>query len=216
MTSPLPSGLAQRSQPEALALLRPARPRPSVLTTRFRPSAGSRPRLISRSVLAVIALSLSAAACSSSPAPSSTKASSGGTPPATGSAPASPAAVTIDAKSVPKLGNILVTSGGLTLYMFVPDKDAKVTCVSLCAATWPPVFIKAGAKPTAGAGGVQQTMLGVDPDPAGGSVVTYNGWPLYGYTGDQAPGQATGQAVDVNGGFWYVVNTAGQVVKATP
>jgi predicted lipoprotein with Yx(FWY)xxD motif len=58
-------------------------------------------------------------------------------------------------------------------------------------------------------------MLGSDSDPAGGKVVTYNGWPLYGYTGDQSPGQTTGQAVDVNGGFWYVINTAGQPVKAS-
>ena len=216
MTSPLPSGLAQWAQSGSYALLRAARPRPSVLLTRLRPTAGSRPRLLSRSALSVIALSLLAAACSSSPSASS----SGSTPPATGSAassaPAAPAAVTIDAKTVPKLGNILVTSTGMTLYMFVPDKDAKVTCVSLCAATWPPVFIKAGAKATAGTGGVQQSMLGADPDPAGGSVVTYNGWPLYGYTGDQSPGQVTGQAINVNGGLWYVVNTAGQVVKATP
>jgi predicted lipoprotein with Yx(FWY)xxD motif len=169
-------------------------------------------------VLAVASLALLAAGCGgSSPSSSSSSGSgsSGGTPPAAGaSASAAPSSVTIDAKQVPKLGNILVTSSGMTLYMFVPDKDAKVTCVSTCAAAWPPVFIAAGGKITAGSG-VQQSMLKSDPDPAGGNVVTYNGWPLYLYTGDQAAGQVTGQAINASGGLWYVVNTAGQPVKVT-
>jgi predicted lipoprotein with Yx(FWY)xxD motif len=217
MTSPLPSGLALRLQPCASALLRTERSRPTgAAAARLRPGAASRP-LRPLPVLAVASLALLAAGCGgSSPSSSSSgSGSSGGTPPAAGaSASAAPASVTIDAKPVPKLGSILVTSSGLTLYMFVPDKDVKVTCVSLCAATWPPVFITSGGKITAGTG-VQQSMLKTDPDPAGGNVVTYDGWPLYGYTGDQAPGQVTGQAVNVNGGLWYVINTAGQPVKVS-
>jgi predicted lipoprotein with Yx(FWY)xxD motif len=215
MTSPLPSELALRLPSWASGLLRTSRSRaPDARRAWLRPSAGSRPRLLPRPVLptlAVTATALIAAACGSSGSPAS---SSGGTPPAAGKAPAAPAKVTINAKQVGKLGNILVTSTGLVLYMFVPDKDAKVTCVSLCAATWPPVFVSSGGTITAGAG-VQQSMLGTDPDPAGGKVVTYDGWPLYGYTGDQSPGQTTGQAVNVNGGLWYVINTAGQPVKAS-
>jgi predicted lipoprotein with Yx(FWY)xxD motif len=160
----------------------------------------------------VLGTALLAAACGSSSSSGSTS-SSGGTPPAAGSASAAPSKITIDAKQIGKFGDILVTSQGMVLYMFVPDNDKKVTCVSLCAATWPPVFVSAGGTVTAGAG-VQQSMLGSDPDPAGGKVVTYGGWPLYGYTGDQSPGQTTGQAVNVNGGLWYVMNTAGQPVKA--
>jgi predicted lipoprotein with Yx(FWY)xxD motif len=211
MTSPLPSGLALRLQSCASGLLRTSRSRSTgARRARFRPSAGSRPRLLPLSALAATATALLAAACgSSSPA-----SSSGGTPPAAGKAPAAPAKVTINAKQVGKFGNILVTSTGLVLYMFVPDNDKKVTCVSLCAATWPPVFVASGGTVTAGAG-VQQSMLGTDPDPAGGKVVTYDGWPLYGYTGDQSPGQTNGQAVNVNGGLWYVINTAGQPVKTS-
>ena len=212
MTSPLPSGLTLRLQSCASGLLRTSRSRSTgARRARFRPSAGSRPRLLPLPVLAVTATALLAAACGSS---GSSASSSGGTPPAAGKAKAAPAKVTNNAKQIGKFGNILVTSTGLVLYMFVPDKDQKVTCVSLCAATWPPVFVASGGTVTAGAG-VQQSMLGTDPDPAGGKVVTYDGWPLYGYTGDQTPGQTTGQAVNVNGGLWYVINTAGQPVKAS-
>jgi predicted lipoprotein with Yx(FWY)xxD motif len=212
MTSTLPSGPQLRVQSCASGLSRTSRSRSaSAGRAWFRPSAGSRPRLLPLPALAAAATALVAAACGSSGTPAS---SSGGTPPAAGTAPAAPVKVTIDAKQVGQLGNILVTSTGLVLYMFVPDNDKKVTCVSLCAATWPPVFVSSGGTVTAGAG-VQQSMLGADADPAGGKVVTYDGWPLYGYTGDQSPGQTTGQAVNVNGGLWYVIDTAGQPVKAS-
>ncbi len=59
-------------------------------------------------------------------------------------------------------------------------------------------------------------LLGSDPDPEGGQVLTYNGWPLYTYTGDVQPAQATGQAIDLNGGEWYVLRPDGSPLKPTP
>ena len=53
-----------------------------------------------------------------------------------------------------------------------------------------------------------------DRNPAGGRVVTYNKWPLYTYIGDTAPGQAKGQALNLNGGLWYVLSPSGKVIKA--
>ncbi len=32
---------------------------------------------------------------------------------------------------------------------------------------------------------------------------TYDGHPLYTYTGDRGPGQASGDNLDLNGGLWY-------------
>ena len=134
---------------------------------------------------------------------------------ATGSATTSAykaAAVKISTRKLPKLGTILVNSKGLTLYMFVPDKRKKVTCVHACAVIWPPVKLAKGEKAVA-AGTVKTSLLGSDPDPAGGRVVTYNKWPLYTYITDKKPGQATGQALNLNGGLWYVLNPAGKVIK---
>jgi predicted lipoprotein with Yx(FWY)xxD motif len=120
--------------------------------------------------------------------------------------------VTVSVKSVPGFGKILVNSAGRTLYMFEPDKDKKVTCVSVCAKIWPPLFLPAGAKAVA-AGGAKQSLIGSDKDPAGGRVVTYNHWPLYLYEGDQKAGTAYGQALNVNGGLWYVLSSSGAVIK---
>src|SRR2546426_10468937 len=95
--------------------------------------------------------------------------------------------VRISTRKLPKLGTVLVNSKGRTLYMFVPDKRRKVTCVGSCAAVWPPVKLPKGGKPVA-KGMVRASLLGSDPDPVGGRVVTYNRWPLYTYVSDTSAG----------------------------
>ena len=134
----------------------------------------------------------------------------GWTGPANSSAAARQAAnkaATVQTKTLKKLGTILVNSKGRTLYMFVPDHRKKVTCKGSCAVAWPPLKLKKGLKPTAG-GAARKKLLGLD-----GRVVTYNRWPLYTYIGDSKPGQANGQAQDLNGGLWYVLSPAGKVIK---
>ena len=121
----------------------------------------------------------------------------------------SAAAVTVSTKTVKGLGTILVNGKGRTLYMFVPDKDKKVTCVSTCAKVWPPLF---GSKGVA-KGSAKQSLLGADKDPAGGRVITYKGWPLYLYLGDPKAGVAYGQALNANGGLWYVMSPSGAIIK---
>ena len=50
---------------------------------------------------------------------------------------------------------------------------------------------------------------------AGELYVTYNGWPLYTYVGDNAPGQANGEGISGFGGKWYVVSTSGNPVTSS-
>ena len=115
-------------------------------------------------------------------------------------------AATVQTKTLKKLGTVLVNSKGRTLYMFVPDHRKKVTCKDRCAAVWPPLKVKTGQKPTAG-GAARKKLLGLD-----GRVVTYNRWPLYTYVGDSKPGQANGQATNLNGGLWYVMSPSGKYI----
>jgi predicted lipoprotein with Yx(FWY)xxD motif len=146
-----------------------------------------------------------AAGCGGSASPSSSTATSS----------VSAANVQVSTKNVSGLGQILVTSRGMTLYSFVPDKRSRVTCVGACAAVWPPLKLASGQHSVA-AGGVKSSLLGSDPDPSGGAVVTYAGWPLYTYVADKSPGQATGQALNLNGGLWYVLAPSGAVLHAKP
>ena len=119
--------------------------------------------------------------------------------------------MTISTRTISAVGTVLVNGQGKTLYVFKPDQAKKVTCTGSCAAVWPPVTLGSGAKPAA-SGGVKASLLASDPNPSGGSVVTYNGWPLYAYVADTAPGSARGQAVNLNGGVWYVMSPSGQPV----
>ena len=119
--------------------------------------------------------------------------------------------VVVSTRTVDGLGTILVNAKGRTLYMFVPDRHKKVTCKGGCAVAWPPLKLPNGAKLVA-THAAKAKLLGSDPDPAGGRVATYDGWPLYLWVGDRKPGQATGQALNANGGLWYVLSPTGKVI----
>jgi predicted lipoprotein with Yx(FWY)xxD motif len=140
------------------------------------------------------------AACGSSPSP----ATSGGTASSAASASSAPAAAGSSALKTAKIGGATVVTNakGFALYWFVPDTATTSRCNGSCATFWPPVTGPA----TAGAGvtGKLATITRAD-----GSVqATYNGHPLYTYVGDHAPGQATGDGLNVNGGVWHEVTVS--------
>ena len=95
---------------------------------------------------------------------------------------------------------VLTSEKGFTLYWFVPDSPAGSRCTASCAAYWPPVI----GTPKAGPG-VTTSKLGTIKRPGGTTQATYGGHPLYTYVGDDAPGQARGNKIDLNGGYWYEV-----------
>ena len=123
--------------------------------------------------------------------------------------------VTIDATSIGTLGTVLVTDRGYALYTFPPDAQHEVTCYDRCALNWPPVLLAEGVSVVAGAG-VDSSLLGEVMDRDGQRVATYNGWPLYLFQGDVAPGPATGQGQYLDGGYWYVIRPTGDVVTPGP
>jgi predicted lipoprotein with Yx(FWY)xxD motif len=170
---------------------------------------------------AAVLLILAAPALAIAGCGGSSKSPTGSTPatttpaPSTTSGTAAAGGVKIASATIGRLGPSLVNAQGRTLYVFVPDKHNKVTCVGGCAAVWPPAFLPKGQKAQA-AGQVKQSLLGSDPDPAGGRVITYAGWPLYTYVTDTAPGQAAGQALNLNGGLWYAISPAGKLITKKP
>ena len=99
--------------------------------------------------------------------------------------------------------NLLTDAKGLTLYWFAPDTSTKSACYGSCAAYWPPVT----GTPSAGAG-VTGT-LGIITRTDGTKQATYDGHPLYTYVGDSAPGTASGNNLNLNGGLWHEVPITG-------
>lgn len=153
----------------------------------------------------IIPLVLVLAGCGSSNTPSTSPGNSGSS--------GSSGGVALSARSIKGLGTVLVNAQGRTLYTFVPDKARKVTCTGACAVVWPPLKIGAGQKPSV-SGGVRSSLVSSDPDPAGGRVVTYNGWPLYLYQADQIAGTDHGQDLKSSGGLWYAMMPSGtQITK---
>ena len=102
------------------------------------------------------------------------------------------------------LGDILQDSGGRTLYLFNPDAQGDSTCYDDCADAWP-AFVEEGS---AGEG-VDASLLGTTTRTDGAVQVTYNGWPLYYFSGDSAPGDTNGQALN---DVWWVVDATGNAV----
>ncbi len=120
-------------------------------------------------------------------------------------------AVSLSVHTLPTVGAVLVNAEGHTLYTFAPDQHSKITCVSSCAVVWPPLKLASG-ETAAGPPPLKASLLGSDSDPEGGNVVTYAGWPLYTYAADSAAGQDNGQAIEANGGHWYVIAPSGKVI----
>lgn len=98
---------------------------------------------------------------------------------------------------------VLTNSSGYTLYWFAPDSPTKSTCHGTCVVYWPPVI----GNPVAGSGVIGR--LGTIKRTGGAIQVTYDRHPLYTYVGDSAPGQATGNDVNLNGGYWYEMAASG-------
>ena len=111
-------------------------------------------------------------------------------------------AVTLKTVTIRGVG-VLTNADGLTLYWFAPETPTTSKCTGSCAAYWPPVI----GDPRAGPGvtGKLGTLS------RGGHAVqaTYDGHPLYTYIGDNRPGQANGNNLDLNGGLWYEVRVSG-------
>ncbi|HEY3882454.1 MAG TPA: hypothetical protein VGM12_28010 [Trebonia sp.] len=118
--------------------------------------------------------------------------------------PASAATSTASALTVTTIDGMKVVANGkgFALYSFAPDTPTTSTCYGSCAAYWPPVTGSSAAG--SGLPGKTGTIKRTD----GSLQLTYNGHPLYTYVGDTAPGQASGNNLNLNGGLWLVVPVA--------
>jgi len=118
-------------------------------------------------------------------------------------APVTPPAKLVAAE-VDGLGQVLTDGNGMTLYRFAKDaaKPPKSNCDNACATAWPPLLSDGPAEVT----GVDAALVGTVIRTDGKKQVTVNGWPVYGFAKDTAPGKALGQGVDGN---WAAVTPAG-------
>jgi predicted lipoprotein with Yx(FWY)xxD motif len=130
-----------------------------------------------------------------------------GTPPKT----ASGGPATLGVEKSP-FGQILDDGKGRTVYLFKKDQGTASSCTGACAAAWPPVRVS--GKPVSGTG-VNASRVGTTKRSDGGRQMTYNGHPLYTFTGDKQPGDTNGQGLNAFGGGWAALSPAGNAVSGT-
>lgn len=88
---------------------------------------------------------------------------------------------------------IITDPNGNTLYYETTDTGGKVMCTAACATTWPPLLVPAGVTKLTGGAGVTGTLSSIsDPN---GTQITYNGWPLFGFSKDTGPGSTAGEGL---------------------
>ena len=110
-----------------------------------------------------------------------------------------------------KLGTILVTAQGYTIYLFAIDKPNKSVCSGACAQFWPPLK----GHPSAASGASLPGKFGTISRAGGGTQATYDGHPLYLFKEDTSPGQVRGNAINTNGGLWYAITPSGSKPATT-
>lgn len=177
----------------------------------------------SRKLLGILfALVLTLAACA--PAPATLPPTEPSLPPAGETATTEPGAeaptvgvpvtgaATVDVSESAEFGNALVNGEGFSLYLFMNDtQDSGIsTCTGECAMHWPP--LTTDGDPVAGEG-VDETLLGTITRDDGSVQVTYNGWPLYLFADDMAPGDTNGQGVEDEFGLWFLVSPTGTAIQ---
>jgi predicted lipoprotein with Yx(FWY)xxD motif len=121
-------------------------------------------------------------------------------------------AASVNVSETTDFGPVLVNSEGFSLYVFMNDTQngGTSTCMEACAAAWPPLVSE--SDPVAGEG-VDQALLSTITRDDGSSQITYNGWPLYLFEGDTAPGDTNGQGLDDSGGLWFLVSPSGEAIQ---
>ena len=134
----------------------------------------------------------------------------GGESAATAATTANGGAATVGVSDGGSLGQILVDSKARTLYLFQADSGTKSACTGACAEEWPP--LRVAGKPVAGSG-IAASKLGTSARSDGLPQVTYNGHPLYWFTNDRKPGDASGQGLNDFGASWYVLSQDGTMVS---
>jgi predicted lipoprotein with Yx(FWY)xxD motif len=153
------------------------------------------------------------AACSSAGSSSAGAAASGapsGSSSSSSSANASDATVIKTASS--SAGTFLTNGSGRAMYLWVKDTGDMSNCNGACAGAWPPVTTTSSVTAS---GGAKASDLGTITRSDGAKQVTYDGHPLYYFSGDSGPGTATGQGSDGFGAKWWLVAPTGSDVTAS-
>jgi predicted lipoprotein with Yx(FWY)xxD motif len=172
------------------------------------------PARLAAGVGGAVGVALLAAACSSggsssAAAPASSAASGAA---AGNSAAASGSGGTVITTATASGNTFLTNASGRAIYLWVADTGDKSMCSGACAGAWPPVTASGAVTAS---GSAKASDLGTITRSDGTKQVTYDGHPLYYFSGDSGAGTAAGQGSDSFGAKWWLVTPSGSDVTAS-
>jgi len=125
-----------------------------------------------------------------------------------GSPSPSETALSVQTDSISGIGTVLANGAGLTLYHNTKETGTTIVCTGGCVSVWPPALVTGSLPHDTG---MIKGTFGTIMRPDGSTQLTINGMPLYTYTGDSGPGQASGQGIQ---GVWFAVTPSGTSTSA--
>lgn len=143
-------------------------------------------------------------ASSSSSAPSSSAPSS--STPTGGSS----TGTTVETHKGP-MGTYLTDNKGRAVYLFTSDSSTMSSCNASCLSLWPALTTNGTPHGT----GAANAKISTIKDTTGASQVTYNGHPLYYFSGDNGAGQTNGEGSNTFGAKWWLVSPAGKQITTS-
>jgi len=104
-----------------------------------------------------------------------------------------------------------VSTAGFTVYVLSSDSFNNSTCTSTsgCTGVWPVLAPPDGTAP-------MPTGWSSFVRSDGKTQLSYNGWPLYTYSGDSAAGQTNGNGINAFGGVWSIARPGMAAAAGTP
>jgi predicted lipoprotein with Yx(FWY)xxD motif len=106
-------------------------------------------------------------------------------------------------------GAVLVDGAGRTLYVNIDELSNPKACNAECTAAWPPLI--EGSAPPVLHNGVARSLVGTRTIGGERTVVTYGGYVLHTYAGDDQPGQDNGENVQ---SVWYTIAASGKPTRS--
>lgn len=110
-----------------------------------------------------------------------------------------------------KVGRVVVSGVGFTLYHFEKDKrnSGKSACYGPCTKVWAPYLTFGSPRAELHA---RKSLLGTIKRKDGSTQITYAGWPVYTYATDGSA-RLTGAGLNSFGAYWYPININGQEAR---
>lgn len=109
---------------------------------------------------------------------------------------------------------ILANAKHHSFYLLSNESGAKIHCKTSCLSIWPPLLVKTSVTSVSVGAGVAG-KIGFVKRSSTMKQVTFNGYPIYFFSGDSGPNQVNGQGIVSDGGTWYLVRASAKSPATT-